>query len=303
MKLRSNKTQLRKFQKNAKLKKGNLDENLKPIEKEGRTIKSGTRGHKRHASCVRRTPSLEPCGSSKVIINMSFWIPDMVYLGSKQSLRGKPTKRPREKSKKIEDLPEESSDGTKKISEDDQKIALEENAEVLTEDEKPIEDAFEVEDDEDEDDDENLEEVLQAINQNSKTSSSDKESAVESEIVTAPSGEKFEFTFYPTNEKGEKPAGNEFEIECVESMEEMEIPDIAVKQEKNDVTVKLSDDDVMANLDGRCFCQVIVHKPKEYPGCVHFKAGQRTYRCPRCSERLGSLGDYIRNELNSRNFI
>ena len=163
MKLRSNKTQLRKFQKNAKLKKGNLDENLKPIEKEGRTIKSGTRGHKRHASCVRRTPSLEPCGSSKVIINMSFWIPDMVYLGSKQSLRGKPTKRPREKSKKIEDLPEESSDGTKKISEDDQNIALEENAEVLTEDEKPIEDAFEVEDDEDEDDDENLEEVLQAI--------------------------------------------------------------------------------------------------------------------------------------------
>ena len=223
----------------------------------------------------------------------------MVYLVSKQSLRGKPTKRPRGKLKKIEESTEESSDGTKKISEEDQKIALEENAEVLTEDETQIEDAFEVEDDEDEDDDENLEEVLQAINQNSKTSSADKDSAVESEIVTAPSGEKFEFTFYSTNEKGEKPAGNEFEIECVESMEEMEIPDIAVKQEKNDVTVKLSDDDVMANLDGRCFCQVIVHKPKEYPGCVHFKPGQRTYRCPRCSERLGSLGDYIRNELNS----
>ena len=201
----------------------------------------------------------------------------MVYLGSKQSLRGKSTKRPRGKTKKIEDLPEESSDGTKKISEDDQKNALEEvpteDGATPTEDENPIEDAFVVEDDEDEDDDENLEEVLQAINQNSKTSSADKDSAVESEIVTAPSGEKFEFTFYPTNEKGEKPAGNEFEIECVESMEEMEIPDIAVKQEKNDVTVKLSDDDVMANLDGRCFCQVIVHQPKEYPGCVHFKAG------------------------------
>lgn len=246
------------------------------------------------------------------------WIPDLICSGSKQSLRGKPTKRPRVRSKKIEDAPEGSSDETKRKSEDEH---VEENEEVLTEDlhedsavsiedeKTEIEDAYEVEDDEDGDDDENLEEILQARveltknNQNSKISSEDKTPAVESEIVTAPSGEKFEFTFYPTNEKGEKSAGNEFEIECVESMEEMDIPDIAVKQEKNDVTVKLSDDDVMANLDGRCFCQVIVHRPKEYPGCVHFKAGQRTYRCPRCSERLGSLGDYIRKEVNLRHII
>ena len=231
----------------------------------------------------------------------------MILLGPKQSLRGKPIKRPRGKSKKIEDSIEESSDETKTKSEGG---PLEENEEILAEDEtvqtedekKEIEDAVEVETEDDEDDDENLEEVLQARfelknNENLKTSSENQISEVESEIVTAPSGEKFEFTFYPTNAKNEKSTGNEFEIECVESMEEMDIPDIAVKQEKNDVTVKLSDDDVMTNLDGRCFCQVIVHKPKEYPGCVHFKAGQRTYRCPRCSERLGSLGDYIRNEV------
>ena len=170
---------------------------------------------------------------------------------------------------------------------------------MQTEDnESEIEDAIEVVDDEDEDDDENLEEILY---KNSKTSS-EVSSTVESEIVTAPSGEKFEFTFYGTNDNGEKPQnhdGNEFEIECVESMEEAEsadcpnIPDISVKQETNNATVKLSDDDVMPNLDSmldRCFCHG--------RGCVHFNASQRTYKCPRCSERLGSLSDYIRNGIN-----
>ena len=169
---------------------------------------------------------------------------------------------------------------------------------MQTEDnESEIEDAIEVEDDEDEDDDENLEEIL---HKNSKTSS-EVSSTVESEIVTAPSGEKFEFTFYATNdnEKPQNHDGNEFEIECVESMEEAEsadspnIPDISVKQETNNATVKLSDDDVMPNLDSmldRCFCHG--------RGCVHFNASQRTYKCPRCSERLGSLGDYIRNGID-----
>lgn len=252
MKLRSNKTQLRKFQKNAKLKKG-----------------------------------------------------------SKQSLRGKLTKRHRGRPTKIEESAEDlkTLDEFNKKSEDS---LHEENLEDQTEVVQPlevneIEDAFEVVDDDDEDDDENLEEILQARvdrenNQKSKTSSV---SAAESEIVTAPSGDQFEFTFYPTNEKevnDRKSTGNEFEIECVESIEEMDVTDIAVKQEKNDATVKLSDDDVMTNLDGRCFCQVIIHKPTEYPGCVHFNAGQRTYRCPRCSERLGSLGDYISHMSNHEDY-
>ena len=179
-----------------------------------------------------------------------------------------------------------------------EKSKMEEPKTEESDHESEIEDAIEVEEDEDDDDDENLEEILQAEIIRKNTGKNSNMPSVESEIVTAPSGEKFEFTFYPANAKGEKSQnldGNEFEIECVESMEEESdgpgIPDISVKQEKNDVTVKMSDDDVMPNLESRCFCQ--------YPGCVHFKAGQRTYRCPRCSERLGSLGDYIRNRVNN----
>ena len=50
MKLRSNKTQLRKFQKNAKLKKGNFDKIFYTTRetKEEPKINPGVRGHKRH---------------------------------------------------------------------------------------------------------------------------------------------------------------------------------------------------------------------------------------------------------------
>ena len=49
MKLRSNKTQLRKFQKNAKLKKGNFDKIFYTNRetKDKRKIKFRVRGHKR----------------------------------------------------------------------------------------------------------------------------------------------------------------------------------------------------------------------------------------------------------------